>query len=158
MRFFLGRARKRVASTGPSSFTKTSTAFAIRRSSFVKTLAFILLESTRDSTDHWLSDCHLHALKIHDEGFASQQFGADQYVLGVSRNAIDRSTLPVKDDLSKEDFLFHRFSRGDLEFFSSDSKPFAPHQQVSRHTQVAVEAGVDDRDKFSWAGSEQQLN
>ena len=75
-----------------------------------------------------LSDRDLLGPEIHHEGFTSQQLGSDKDVLSFSRNAVDRTPLPVKDNLSEVDFLLHQSSRGNLKLFGPDSKPFAPNQ------------------------------
>ena len=78
--------------------------------------------------DSSLSDCDLLGPKIHDESFTSQHLSSNQDVLHFGRNAVDRTPLAVKDNLSEIDFLFHQCPRGNLEFFSPDSKPLAPNQ------------------------------
>jgi hypothetical protein len=75
-----------------------------------------------------LSDCDLLGPEIHHEGLASQQLGSDQDVFCFGRNAVDRTPLAVKDNLSEVYFLFDQSPCGDLKLFSSDSQPFAPNQ------------------------------
>lgn len=60
--------------------------------------------------------------KIHYEGLTSQHLGSNQDVLRFGRNAVDRTPVAVKENLSEIDFLFHQCSCGKLKLF-----PMASH-------------------------------
>ena len=82
MRFFLGRDKKRPASTGPSSLTKTSTAFVISRSSSVDTPALHFRSSAIENSTgftvatltfsflHFLTNLSSHVMKTSAEASA----------------------------------------------------------------------------------------
>jgi hypothetical protein len=99
---------------------------AVARRTIASSQMAILFIFSRQQVN--LSDCDLLGPEIHHEGFTSQQLGSDKDVLSFSRNAVDWTPLPVKDNLSEVDFLLHQSSRGNLKLFRPDSKPFAPNQ------------------------------